>query len=318
MRIALWVSWFIMCFYMPLSFSVEAMWPEKTHYRYETVNENNMFYREAGKKIEGSPTLVLLHGWPSSSHYFRELIPLLSSRFHIIAPDNIGSGYSDKPDPTKQTYTFDYLAEHVYGLLEKLGIKEYVIYVQDFGAPVGFRTMMLDPKKVVGIIAQNGIAYKDGLGEGTEDFFIGEHAKKSPDFFETMGLMGEDVIKGIYLANTNNRHSLQSPDAWTHDYHFLNTKPLQFIQAQLVQDYVNNLKDYPKWQKTFKKYQPATLAIWGEVDTFFIGEGGKAFKKDIKNAKYVGLDGGHFLLEEKPVEVAKQIIPFMQQFYKAK
>lgn len=314
------ITWILVNFMMLLmissSYAVEALWPEKTHYRHAEVEGNKIFYRESGHKIQNAPTLVLLHGWPASSHYFRELIPLLSSRFHIIAPDNLGSGYSDKPDPTKQAYTFELLAKHVYGLLNKLDIKEYVIYVQDFGAPVGFRTMMLEPKRVVGIIAQNGIAHHEGLGTGTEDFFKKQYANKKPDFYEKMGLMSEDVIKGVYLSNTNHRHSLQSPDAWTHDYHFLNTKELQFIQSQLLQDYVNNLKDYPKWQKTFTEHQPKTLAIWGEIDTFFISDGGKAFKKNIKDANYVGLDGGHFLLEEKPVAVAKQIIPFMQQFYK--
>ena len=292
----------------------KAVWPAKTHYKYQEVNGHTMFYREAGEQSSGKPTILLLHGWPSSSHYFRELIPLLSGRFHVIAPDNLGSGYSDKPDATKLTYTFDLLADQVDGLLKSLEIDEFVIFVQDFGAPVGFRTMLRGPERVKGIIAQNGNAYMEGLGEGVANFFKEQAAAKSPDFAEKMGTYPHDVVFNVYKDNVRTQPDIQSPDAYHHDWLFIDSKEEQLIQAQLAQDYVNNLKDYPMWQEAFRRYQPRTIAIWGERDTFFIGAGGKAFKKDISNAEYVGLDAGHFAVEEKPVEIAQHIIEFMNGF----
>lgn len=300
-----------------MSYHVSAAkpaWPAKTHYKYQEINGHKMFYREAGEKRSDKPTIVLMHGWPSSSHYFRELIPLLSGKYRVIAPDNLGSGYSDKPDATTTTYTFDLLAEQVDGLLRKLDIDEFVIFVQDFGAPVGFRVMTRGPERVKGIIAQNGNAYVEGLGEGVAKFFEEQAASKSPDFAEKLGTFPHDVVINAYTGNVKGDKTVQSPDAYHHDWLFLDSKEEQLIQAQLMQDYVANIKDYPVWQALFRQYQPRTIAIWGENDDFFIGAGGKAFKKDMPKAQYIGLDAGHFAVEEMPVEYAKHILKFMKGF----
>ena len=292
----------------------KAVWPAKTHYKTQEVNGHKMFYREAGKRSNKKPTIVLLHGWASSSHYFREIIPLLSGRYHIIAPDNLGSGYSAKPDPTKTPYTFELLAEQVSGLLKAIDVDEFIIYVQDFGAPVGFRTMMRDPAKVKGIIAQNGNAYLEGLGGGVEDFFKQQSKNVLAKNIEDVQLMPLDVIVNAYKGNVKDTEHLLSPDSWTHDSYFTDEKLEQLIQFHLTKDYVSNLQDYPKWQKVFREYQPATLAIWGEKDAFFVAAGGKAFKKDIPKAKYVGMaDAGHYATEEKPVFISKHIIKYMEK-----
>ncbi len=157
----------------------EAVWPAKTTYHTQKVNGHNIFYRQAGD--QSNTTILLLHGYPSSSHTYRELIPLLSGRYHVIAPDNLGSGYSDKPDPEITNYNFDLLAEYIVGLINALEIKDYVIYMQDFGAPVGYRVMMNDPSKVKAIIAQNANAYFEGIPKAKQDFFNNAQLYKSPE-----------------------------------------------------------------------------------------------------------------------------------------
>ncbi len=294
--------------------AVEAKWPEKTFYRYQEVNGHKMFYREAGHKKKGKPSILLLHGWPSSSHYFRELIPLLSGHYHVIAPDNLGSGYSDKPDPYTTTYSFELLAEQIDGLLKELELDNIVLYIHDFGAPVGLRTLVKRPKSVKGIIAQNGNAYIEGLGEGVKEFFQGQAESKSPEFADNFTTMGQDTIINAYLGNLQEgREDWQSPDAWTHDWLFFDDRSEQLIQMQLTQDYTSNFTQYPAWQKAISDNQLPVISIWGEGDAFFIKAGGKAYKRDAKKFTYSGLDAGHFALEEEPVVIAKSILKFMNK-----
>ncbi len=300
--------------FLQATLAQEAAWPSKTEYRYQEVNGNRIFYREAGTISPDRPTVVLLHGYPSSSHYFRELIPLLSGRYHVIAPDNLGSGYSDRPDPKETTYTFDLLADHVDGLLKALEIKQAVFFIQDFGAPVGFRVMMRDPSRLKGIIAQNGNAYTEGLLPATEKWFQQAQTDRSAGMIKGMyDYTGPESVKqNEYLRYVKEKEHIMSPDTWTHDNNFLRAEAGRNVQVQLFQDYNTNLKAYPEWQAFMKEHQPPTLLVWGKHDQVFLAAGAEAFLKDLPNAELHLLDAGHFAIEEKPVEIAKYIIQFME------
>jgi pimeloyl-ACP methyl ester carboxylesterase len=288
-----------------------AAWPSKTTYHTAEVNGHEIFYRQAGDPA--NTTLLLLHGYPSSSHTYRELIPLLSGRYHVIAPDNLGSGYSAKPDPETTDYNFDLLAEHVVGLIDQLGIDEYVIYMQDFGAPVGFRVMMNDPAKAKAIVAQNANAYLEGIPEPKQQFFINAQLDQSPEnIVRLYNFTSPDAVKHKqYLRDVSGREEIMSPDAWTHDSHFLQTERERKIQVELFQDYKTNLDAYPEWQAFLREHQFPTLLVWGKNDPVFMASGARAYLKDLPDAELHLLDAGHFAAEEKPVEIAKHIIRFL-------
>jgi len=294
-----------------LLYAQEAKWPEKTKYHFQEVDGHKIFYREAGNPE--NPTILLLHGYPSSSHSYRELIPLLSGYFHVIAPDNLGSGYSDKPSPLETKYTFDLLAEHVEGLLGNLAIKKYIIYMQDFGAPVGFRIMMRDPEKVQAIILQNANAYLEGMTEAKQAFFNNAQVDKSTANVEMLyAFTGAEAVKNKqYLRDVKGKEDIMSPDSWTHDTHFLENDLERQIQVQLFQDYKTNLDSYPMWQAFLRHRQPPALIVWGERDPVFMASGAKAYLRDLPKAELHLLDAGHFAAEEKPVEIAKHIIRFI-------
>jgi pimeloyl-ACP methyl ester carboxylesterase len=285
-------------------------WPSKTHYKFETVNGHKIFYREAGEN--NSKTILLLHGYPSSSHTYRELIPLLSEKYHIIAPDNLGSGFSDKPSPQKIKYTFDLLAKQVEDLLINKKIKNYYIYMQDFGAPVGYR--LASPERVKGLIIQNANAYLEGLSEQKQQFFMtaGDEGSNFP-VEKLFGHVSEDaIINKQYLRDIPiDKKYIMSPDTWTHDLSFLKTKEDKLIQIQLFKDYRSNLLAYPKWQKYLREHQPPALIVWGKHDPVFMSPGAKAYLRDIPSAELHLLDAGHFALEEKPTEIAKYIHEFI-------
>lgn len=289
----------------------DPVWPDKTYYRSMQVNGHKMFYRESGNS--SNPTILLLHGYPSSSHTYRELIPLLSGRFHIIAPDNLGSGYSDKPDSRKLNYTFDLLADQIQGLLEQLDINKYSVYMQDFGAPVGFRLMIQNPLKIKSIIAQNANAYLEGIPKEKQDFFNNAQLDKTPENINKLYSFtsAKTVKHKQYLRDVKDNEEIINPDSWTHDVHFLQTDKQRRIQVQLFQDYKTNLDSYDKWQAYLRKYQPPTLLVWGKNDPVFMASGAKAFLKDIPKAELRLIDAGHFAVEEKPVEIAKHITIFM-------
>lgn len=296
-------------------FAQEPAWPAKTHYRYREVLGKRIFYREAGDSSR--PTLLLLHGFPSSSHTYRELIPLLSGKYRVVAPDYLGSGYSDKPDPDEYLYSFDRLAEHVSGLVEALGVREYVLYMQDFGAPVGYRVMMREPRKLKGLIVQNANAYLEGLTAPRREFFKNAHHDRSPEMtrklFDFVGR--EAVIHKQYLRDVKGRESVMNPDSWTHDLVFLQTDKDKKIQVQLFQDYYTNLLAYPRWQAFLRARKPPTLIVWGKNDPAFIAEGAKAYLKDLPEAELHLLDAGHFAVEENPVEIAQRVHAFMERLY---
>jgi len=301
------------CGLVSLSYAEGPGWPAKTYYRFQEVEGKKVFFREAGDPSK--PTIVLLHGFPSSSHTYRELIPLLSGKFHLIAPDYLGSGYSDHPDPGQTAYTFDLLAKYVSGLLSALDITKYVLYMQDFGAPVGYRMMLAAPESLQALIVQNANAYLAGLTDARQNFFRTANQDRSPEkvasLFEFVGR--EAVINKQYLRDVKGKEAIMNPDSWTHDLVFLQSNKDKAIQVQLFQDYYNNILAYPKWQAFLRKRRPPTLIVWGEHDPAFIAAGALAYLKDLPDAELHLMDAGHFAVEEKAVEIARHILEFLDR-----
>ena len=291
--------------------AVEATWPEKVHYKHTEVLGQKVFYRESGES--NKQTIVLLHGYPASSHTYRELIPLLSGRYHVIAPDHIGSGFSSKPDPESFDYSFGVLAKYVDGLLTKLNVEKYVLYMQDFGAPVGFNLMQRHPEKIEALIAQNANAYIEGVSPARKAFFISAQTDQSPENVAKLySITSQEAVKfKQYLRDVKQRPEVMSPDAWTHDSHFLSTDKDRRIQVALFQDYKTNLDSYPAWQKFIRNHQFPLLLTWGKHDPVFIADGARAYLKDLPNAELHLLDAGHFAVEEKAVEIAQHITTFL-------
>lgn len=287
--------------------------PPAVTYNYATVNGHKIFYREAGDK--NKPHMVLLHGYPSSSHTYRNLIPMLATHYHVIAPDNLGSGYSEHVSPDSINYTFDLLADYNEKLLQQLNINSYSIYMQDFGAPVGYRLMMKNPKRVTALIIQNANAYLDGLTQQRQDFFKNAQQDKSAENVARLfSNTGKDaVINNQYLFDIPvDKRNIMSPDAYTHDLHFLEDSTSRWIQVRLFQDYYNNLLAYPAWQKMLRDTKPKTLIVWGSKDLKFIAAGAKAYLKDLPDAELHLLEAGHFALEEKTTEIAELILWFLK------
>lgn len=288
--------------------------PFKTTYNYAEIDSVKLFYREAGDKK--NPTIVLLHGYPSSSHSYRNLIPMLSTKYHVIAPDNLGSGYSTHIDPTTITYTFDLLANYTEKLLNDLKVDKYVMYMQDFGAPVGYRMMMKNPNRIQALIVQNANAYLDGLTPQRQDFFRTAQTDTSQEKHDFLYQLTskEAIIKKQYLFDLDSTNiNIQSPDAWTHDLAFLSSKKDREIQVQLFQDYNTNLLRYPTWQKMLRENKPKTLITWGKKDLKFNYKGAEAYLRDLPNAELHLLDAGHFAAEEKTRDIAKLILTFLDK-----
>lgn len=290
-----------------------AAWPAKTYYRTVEVNGQQTFYREAGDPSR--PTLLLLHGYPSSSHTYRELIPLLSGHYHVIAPDHLGSGYSAGPDPDLRRYSFEGLSEHVAAFVEKIGLDQYSLYLQDFGAPVGFGLMLRQPDRLQALIVQNGNAYLDGLTEARQAFFsLAHHDRSTAQTARLYDFTGSDaIVSGQYLRDVQGRPERISPDAWTHDLRGLATDHHRRIQVQLFQDYWNNIAAYPRWQALLRERQPPTLVVWGRHDPAFISAGALAYQRDLPDAEIHLIDAGHFAVEELAVNVAQHMLAFLQR-----
>lgn len=291
----------------------EAKWPAKTHYRTIEVKGRRIFYREAGE--QDRPTILLLHGFPSSSHTYRELIPLLSGRYRVVAPDYLGSGFSDHPKTTEVDYTFDLLAEHVTGFVEALGLGSYYLYIQDFGAPVGFRVAIAHPERLRGLIVQNGNAYLDGLTEERRAFFRRARDDKSAASVAALRerISDESIIKKQYLRDVpGEKAAKMSPDAWTHDLARMPTPEDREIQVRLYQDYQNNIDAYPAWQAFLRDRKPPALIVWGRHDPAFIAAGARAYLRDLPDAQLHLLDAGHFAVEEAAVPIAQRIVGFIE------
>ena len=279
-----------------------------TTFQHATVDGFKIFYREAGSKA--SPTIVLLHGFPSSSHMFRDLIPQLADKFHVIAPDYVGFGYSDAPDVSRFDYTFDNLAAHIEELLFGiLGLKKFNIYVQDYGAPVGYRIASKHQDAIEGIIVQNGNAYVEGIGAGF-DSMKPFWANRNPATEKPVrDLLKKETTIFQYTHGVKDV-SLINPDSYTMDQLFLDRPGNDAIQLNLLHNYQSNLALYDGWHEFFRNKQPRTLIVWGKNDPFFTVEGAKAYLRDIPKAELHLLDTGHFALEDSCDFISQQIVKF--------
>jgi pimeloyl-ACP methyl ester carboxylesterase len=281
--------------------------------RYGTVEVDglNIAYREAGDAA--APKLVLLHGFPASSHQYRNLIPALADRFHVIAPDYPGFGNSDMPDPASFSYTFDKLADVTEHFLEKKGFDRYGLFVQDYGGPVGFRVAMRNPQALDWLIIQNTNAYEVGFTAAWDAI---RHALWKKRNAETeaplLAFLSLDGIKMAYTSG-HKRPDLISPDNWNMDFRFMERPNARRIQLDLFYDYRTNVELYPAWQKFLRERQPRTLIFWGQHDIFFTPEGGEAYLSDLPRAEMHRLDSGHFAVEDSLDVIAGNIRRFYEE-----
>ena len=281
-----------------------------TFYRTLQIEGLSIFYREAGPK--DAPTILLLHGLPSSSRMFEPLFSRLSDRYHLVAPDYPGFGHSDWPDPKQFAYTFDHYAEVMNHFTEALGLSRYALYMQDYGGPVGFRMALAHPERVAALIVQDAVAHNEGLGV---------------NWANTAGILGgppanEEALRKnlLSLATTKTRHigddpsiELYDPDLWTDEFAFLNAHGQAQIQSDLFYDYRTNVDAYPKWQAWMRDKQPHLLVLWGKHDlSFDLGEP-ERYRKDVPNAEVHVLDAGHFALDTKADEMGALVREFMKR-----
>jgi len=278
------------------------------HYKNTTIDSLNVFYRESGPA--DAPVIVLLHGFPSSSHMFRDLIPQLNKRFHVIAPDYIGFGYSAQPAANEFKYNFENLTASVTKLLfDVLKLNKFSVYVQDYGAPVGFRIASRHPEAIEGLIVQNGNAYAAGIGpafEPLKPFWTNRTAETEQP---VRALLTAETTKFQYTQGAKNPAAI-SPDSYTFDQHFLDRPGNDAIQLDLFHDYPSNVSLYGEWHEYFRTYQPKTLIVWGQNDPFFTVDGAKAFLHDLPKAELHFLETGHFALEEESHFIADRICAF--------
>lgn len=282
----------------------------KVEYKTVKVGDLEIFYREAGPK--NAPTLLLLHGFPTSSQMFRNLIPALANKFHVVAPDYPGYGHSSMPSPEKFAYTFDNIARVMEEFTEKIGLQRYALYVQDYGAPVGYRIAVKNPKRITAIVVQNGNAYDEGLDN---DFWkpIKAYWKEPGDKGKRdalRGFLAYDTTKWQYTHGVKNPE-LVSPDGPAHDQFLLDRKGNDEIQLDMFLSYGSNPPLYPKWQEYFRKYQPPVLIVWGKNDQIFPAAGAEPYKRDLKNIEYHLLDAGHFALETDGETIARLMREFL-------
>jgi pimeloyl-ACP methyl ester carboxylesterase len=280
-----------------------------TFYRAIRIDGLSIFYREAGPK--DAPTLLLLHGFPSSSRMFEPLFARLSERYHLVAPDYPGFGHSDSPDPKQFDYTFDRIASVIDDFTQAVGLSHYTLYMQDYGGPVGFRIVLAHPERVQALIVQNAVAHDEGLGAiwATRRAFWADRAAHEQALRENL----------LSFATTKSRHigddpnvELYDPDLWADEYAFLNAPGQAQIQPDLFYDYRTNVAAYPKWQAWLQMTQPKLLVLWGKHDpSFDIGEPDR-YREDVPNAGVYVLDAGHFALDTKADEIAALVREFMQ------
>jgi pimeloyl-ACP methyl ester carboxylesterase len=279
------------------------------HHRYATVDGQRIFYREAGDPAK--PAIVLLHGFPTSSFMFRELIPLLAADFHVIAPDHLGFGLSDAPPADEFSYTFDALTTLTEGLLTKLKVERYAIYVQDYGAPVGWRLALRNPAAITGIVTQNGNGYEAGFVPSFWDGVWAYHQKRDEISEAAMRqALSLESIRWQYLTGVPDE-TLVDPTAWWHDFALVSRPGNDAIQLDLFTDYATNRPLYPRLHEYFRTHRPRLLAVWGSGDEIFGPAGARAFADDLPDAEIHLLPGGHFLLETAAAEVAHLIRRFL-------
>lgn len=282
----------------------------KIHYRQQKVGEVDVFYREAGPK--GGPILLLLHGFPSSSHMFRDLIPKLADHYRVIAPDLAGFGQTKTPSRGQFEFTFDNLFKVVEGFTEALALNKYVLYVFDYGAPVGYRLAVAHPERVQAIVSQNGNAYVEGFSEAWGPWENYWHAPTPENREACRDSLAPDTIRDFqYLHGAD--ADLVSPDGYSLDIAYMASPEAQEIQLDLILDYRTNVKLYPEFQAYFRKHQPPFLAVWGKNDPAFLPAGAEAYKRDLPTAEVHLLDAGHFALETHADEIAALMLRFLER-----
>jgi pimeloyl-ACP methyl ester carboxylesterase len=279
-------------------------------YRTVKVDGLSVFYREAGPS--NAPTLLLLHGFPSSSRMYDPLFARLSSRFHLVAPDYPGFGHSDAPDAKAFAYTFDHIAKIVSDFTDAVGLKHYVLYMQDYGGPVGFRLALAHPERIEGLIVQNAVAHEDGLGpswDARRAFWRDRAAHEAA--FQKAFLSFETTQKRHIGASPNVVN--YDPDLWTDEFAFLSRPGETEIQTDLFYDYSTNERSFPAWQAWLKQAQPPTLVVWGRYDPSFETAEANAYKRELPEAEVHVIDAGHFALDEKADDIAAYIRAFFTQ-----
>ena len=279
-----------------------------TRYKQATVDGNKIFYREAGP--EKAAAILLLHGFPTSSHMFRNLIPALADHCHVVAPDLPGFGFSDAPDRQRFRYTFENLAKVIDGFVQSIGLKRHAIYVFDYGAPVGLRLALAHPERITAIISQNGNAYEQGLSEGWNP--IQRYWKEPSEANRTAlrDFLKPEATKWQYVHGVQDE-TLVAPEAYQLDSALLRRPANDEIQLDLFLDYASNVALYPKFQEYFRVKQQAVLAVWGKNDPFFLPPGAEAFKRDIPGAEVHFYNTGHFALETHYREIGDAILDFL-------
>jgi pimeloyl-ACP methyl ester carboxylesterase len=277
----------------------------QTYHRTAIVNGRTIFYREAGDPA--APTILLLHGLPTSSRMFRDLIPALAADFHLIAPDYVGFGHSDAPSRDAFVYTFDNLAAHVGGLVDALGLTSYILYMQDYGGPIGFRLFTQHPERVRGFIIQNANAYLEGVGDAPKKVLLPLWDNRTPETEKAArAFVSLEGTKYHWLVGAKDPEAID-PDNWVLDQALLDRPGVQDAQVDLLENYKTNIALYPEWQAAFRAHRPKTLIVWGQHDPFFIPPGARAYLNDLPDAKLVWLDSGHFVLDENAAKVAAEI-----------
>lgn len=288
----------------------------QTIYRRTEIDGTGIFYREAGDRSK--PTILLLHGFPSSSHQYRNLIPALANEYHVIAPDYPGFGHSDMPDRKTFQYTFNNFAAIVEKLLEKMSVKTFSMYVFDYGAPVGFLLHQANPDRVTAIITQNGNAYDEGIAGFWEPIKAYWKTHAEPEREAIRWLTSIKATRWQYENGVpQDRLSLLSPDGWQHDQSLMDREGNADIQLDIFYDYRTNIPLYPQWQDLLREKQTPLLAVWGKNDEIFVAPGGEAFRRDLKNAEIHMLDTGHFALETHLDEIVGLIKPFLARSLKS-
>jgi pimeloyl-ACP methyl ester carboxylesterase len=278
------------------------------HYRKADVDGLKVFYREAGQV--DAPTLLLLHGFPSAGHMFRELIPVLADRFHIVAPDLPGFGQSDMPSRDRFSYTFAKLAEVIERFTEVIGLVRFAIYVFDYGAPTGFRLAVRHPERITAIISQNGNAYEEGLSDGWHPIRAYWQDPSQANRTALRSLLAPETTIWQYTHGVSDTTRV-SPDGYSLDNFYLARPGADEVQLDLFGDYKTNVALYPAFQEYFRKHTPPFLAVWGKNDPFFLPPGAEAFKRDIPRAEVRFFDTGHFALETHCNEIAAAMRDFL-------
>jgi pimeloyl-ACP methyl ester carboxylesterase len=276
----------------------------------ENIEGINVFFREAGPS--DAPVVLLLHGFPTSSHMFRNLIPLLAARYHVIAPDYPGFGQSDAPSHMRFEYRFQHFADIVDALLRRRGIDRFAMYVMDYGAPVGYRLALKDPARVTGLIVQNGNAYEEGLRDFWNPIkaYWADASQKNREAL--YGLVTLDSTKFQYTDGVTDITRI-SPDNWTHDQALLDRPGNRDIQMDLFLDYGTNVPLYPAFQAFFRAHRPPTIIVWGKNDKIFPEAGAHPYLRDLPEAELHILDTGHFALEDKLDEIAPMLLSFLDR-----